>query len=165
MEFQSAHSALKWSYRIMATDLCKVSSIYAMGGRDAARNLTGQEQHGQAAMIVGSVTRAVGEGSHCHAYLLMQYGRDARLIDVLVRYLAAGMTTGFNSRRAIEKCVRSYCGQTIGINAVCADLRIRKADALEYRRDMHARLDVLHRNTMAAAEDTLRVAGLIEDAA
>jgi len=167
MKFQSGHSALKWAYRVMETDLCKTSSIYSMTGtgRDAARELTGQERHGQAAMIVGRVIRAVGEGSPGHAYLLMQYGRDAESVDVVVRYLAAGLGTGLHSRRAIEKCVRSYCGQTIGIEAVRTDLKIRKADALEYRRDLYRRMDVLHRTTLSVAEDALMVAGLIEVAA
>lgn len=167
MEFRSASSALKWAYLIMGTDLCKTSSIYSMSGagRDAARELTGLERRGQASMIVGSVARAVGEGSPGHAYLLMQYGRDAALLDVLVRHIVAGMPTGAYSRRGIEKCVRSYCGQEIGIEALRKDLNIRKADALQYRRDMYQRLDVLHRATMAAAHDALRVAGLIEIAA
>lgn len=165
MNFQSAQSALKWAYRIMATDLCKVSSIYSMAGKDAARELTGLEQHGQAALIVGNVARAVGEGSPGHAYLLMQYGRDAALLDVLVRHIVAGMPTGAHSRRGIEKCIRGYCGQEIGISALCKDLAVNRTVATAYRKDLYARMDVLHRMTIAAAEDALRVAGLIVEAA
>ena len=167
MEFRSASSALKWAYQIMGNELCKTSSIYSMGGvgRDASRELTGLERRGQAAMIVGMMARAAGEGSPGHAYLLMQYGRDGALLDVLVRYVATGLTTGAHSRCGIEKCLRSYCGQEIGISALCKDIGVNRAAAMAYRKNIYARMDSLHRVTIAAAEDALRAAGLIEIAA
>lgn len=165
MEFKSAHSALKWAFRVMASDLCKTSSVYSMSGPDAARELTAQEQHAQAAIIASIAARSVGEGSAGHGYLLMQYGRSAEGIDMVVRHIAAGLGTGLHSRRAIEKCVRSYCGQTIGIEAVRTDLKIRKADALEYRRDMYRRMDLLHNMAIGAVEAALMVAGLIVEGA
>lgn len=165
MEFKSANAALKWAYQVMASTICKTTSIYAMSGADAAIDLTAHEKHGQAALIVGMVERAVGAGSVGHAYLTMQYGRSAEHIDVLVRYVAAGMPTGIHSRRGLEKCIRNYCGQQIGISAIRTDLKTRKETALEVRRDVFSRLDVLHRNVMDAAEASLREAKLILEAA
>lgn len=165
MEFRSAHAALKWAYQVLASEICKTSAVYAMRGPDAARELTAQEKHGQAALIVGMVDRAIGKGSVEHAYLIMQYGRSAEFINALVGYAAAGLATGFHSRRGIEKCVRNYCGQEIGISAIRMDLRIRKEDALAVRRDVFARLDTLHRNAMNSADAVLREAGLILEAA
>lgn len=167
MEFKSAHQALKWAYRVMASDLCKTSSVYSMSGagRDAARELTGHERHAQAAMIVGRAIRAVGDGSAGHGYLLLQYGSNAAGIDAVVRHIAAGMGTGMHSRRGIEKCVRCYCGQTISMVSIRTDLKVSLAKAQAYRQDIYRGMDLLHHATLNAVDDSLRVAGLIVDEA
>jgi hypothetical protein len=162
MEFRSAQAALRWAYQTMAGDICKTSGLYS-SSPGSGGDLNEREKHAQAAQIVAMIERQLGSGSPGMAYLIMQYGRNATHIGVLVNYAAAGLATGFNSRRGIEKCIRSYCGQTIGIHAIRTDLRISLKSAQDTRRDVFGRMDSLHRITIGQIDEVLRQAGLIAE--
>lgn len=168
-EYNSVEHALRKSYQTMNRLIVKTSSINDMRASGAGRDtsgigLTPQEAHAQAAMIIGLVERTLGE-TPAMAYVLMQYGRDAAKIDTLIRFVAAGMSTGFQSRRGLEKCIRCYCGQKIGIVPIRTDFRARMENTLEARKDVYARLDSLHQDAIRRLEEAMMAHGLIERAA
>ncbi|MFZ2524423.1 MAG: hypothetical protein WAW87_03820 [Candidatus Ferrigenium altingense] len=134
-----------------------------MRGGSSFGDLTPQERHGQAAMVLSIVEKAVDVNGQ--AYLLACYGRELfggeherDLANHLVRVVLGSMPTGMHSRRGVEKLVRIYFGQDISMVSVRKDVH---AKANEYRDMVNTALDSVGAKADYEADMALRFAGLI----
>jgi hypothetical protein len=82
------------------------------------------------------------------AYVRVQFGREASGFDLLARHIAANFGTGLFSRRAIEKLIRAYCGEKIGIREIKTLMQCRTLKAVSLRNRAFDALDVIHAQAM-----------------
>jgi hypothetical protein len=148
MQFHSAEQALRWAYETSSRPIVKVASINAMRGAEKPSNdeLTPYDRHAQAAMILGLCERVLPD-LHM-AYVRVQFGREAGGFELLARHIAANFGAGLHSRRAIEKIIRAYCGEKIGIREIKTLLQCRTLKAVSLRNRAFDALDVIHAQAM-----------------
>lgn len=164
--FKSTHQALSFAYRTINTPIVKLSSINFMRGSGGNSDLSPQERHAQAVMIISLVERSVDVMGA--AYLKAHYGKELQggteeraVADALVKAAICAMPTGMHSRRGVEKLVRIYFGKDISMTSVRTDFKCRHATANEHREVVHGALDTIGRRADDAAHRALNSAGLI----
>lgn len=164
--FKSAHQALSFAYRTINTPIVKLSSINSMRGQSGNSDLSPQDRHAQAAMIISLVERSVDVPGN--AYLKAHYGRELQggadegaVTEALVMAAMRAMPTGVHSRRGVEKLVRIYFGKDISMTSVRTDFKCRHDTAKEHREVVHGALDTIGRRADDAAHRALDSAGLI----
>lgn len=166
MMFKSADHALKWAFQVSGTPIVKMSSINSMRGAEGGGNMTPHDRHAQAAIILSIVEKAVDVNGL--AYLKARYGRELQggeeqraVADVLVRVAMAAMPTGMHNRRGVEKLVRIYFGQEIGIPSVRKDLGCGNTKAHEIKKAVFDGLDAIGARAFGVLDDEMRRVGLI----
>jgi hypothetical protein len=90
----------------------------------------------------------------CPAYGLCAYPVRAGSgrIDLLVHHLAANLRIGPHGRLSIEKIIRAYCGENVGLREIRRSMACGMLKAVSYRNKAYDALDVIH----AQAIDRLR---------
>lgn len=146
--------------------IVKMSSVNSMRGASGNGDMTPHDRHAQAAMIMAIVERAVDVNGL--AYLKAHYGRELfggeherALANHLVRVVVGTLPTGNHNPRGIEKLVRIYFGQDIGMAAVRKDFQCRHATISEYKKLVHDAMDGIGRRAEDSAYAVLDDAGLI----
>jgi|GEM_PF-6586440 len=94
------------------------------------------------------------------AYIRIQFGREARGFDVLVDHLAAN---GLHSRRTIEKIIRAYCGENIGLREIRKSMSCGMLKAVSYRNRAYDELDAIHLQAMERLRVEMEKKGLLLD--
>lgn len=168
MKFGNPEHALKWAFETCSTPIVKISSINAMraagtvAGSAGNPGLTVHDRHAQAALILTLCERVL---SPLHlAYIRVQFGREAGGIAPLVQYLAAGFGTGLHHRRGIERILRAYCGERVGLREIRRSLACGMLKAVSCRNQVYDRLDVLHAQAMDRLGRAMMEKGLIPGA-
>lgn len=169
--FRSSHHALQFAFRTLGIPIVKMSSVNSMRGASGNGDMTPHDRHAQAAMIMAIAERAVDVNGL--AYLQAHYGRELAggeheraLVNHLVRVVIGTFPTGTHYPRGVEKLVRNYFGQNIGMSAVRCDMRCGIKKANEYRDWVHQALGAIGRRAEYEVDVALRSAGLIlEEAA
>lgn len=164
--FQSAHHALQFAFNTLGKPIVKLSSVNSMRGSSSYGELSPQERHGQAAMVLSIVEKAVDLNGQ--AYLRAHYGRELfggeherDLANHLVRVVIGTMPTGIHNPRGVEKLVRIYFGQDISMISVRKDMRCGHPKANEYRDIVKRALDAVGARADYDADMALRNARLI----
>lgn len=167
--FKSAHHALQFAFRTMGVPIIKMSSVNSMRGAAGNGDLTPHDRHAQAAMIVSIVEKVVDVNGQ--AFLRAHYGselfggeHERQLANHLVQVVIGTLPTGMYSRRGVEKLVRIYFGQKIGMAAVRRDMRCGIKRVNECRDLVYQTLSSIGRRADIAADTALREAGLILEA-
>lgn len=161
---QSTQHALQFAFRTIGTPIIKLSSINSMRGASGAGEMTPQELHGQAAMIIACVERKVDIVEMC--YLKAYYGRelnhDRAVAEVLTHTVVAAMGTGVHSRRGIEKLIQNYFGGDIPITQIRRDFNCNNHYANVKRNKVYDTLTAIGARAENDADIALHSAGLLE---
>lgn len=160
MQFKSPEHALRWAFEMTNRPIVKISSVNTMRGAETQSNseMTVHDRHAQAALIVGLCERVL---SSLHmAYVRAQFGRDASGFDLLTYHLAANFGTGLHSRRCIEKIIRSYCGEKVGIREIKKSMACGMLKAVSYRNQAYDTLDLIHTQAMDRLGMEMEIRGL-----
>ena len=146
MLFRSPGHALRWAYETTNRPIVKTSSINGMRGASGHGELTPQDRHAQAALIMALCDRVL---SPLHlAYIKAQFGRDSSGFDMLVHHLAANFGTGMHSRRGIEQIIRGHCGDKLVLSDLQSNMRIGYIKAAALRSRGYDALDKLSSQAM-----------------
>ncbi len=160
--FRCAEDALRWAFETLACPIVKISSVNAMRGGGGHGLMSSQERHAQAAMILGMVERLLSQVEI--AYVKAQFGVDRSGVgEILVPWMALGLSTGIHSRRAIEDMILGYCGFERGIRALRKELGVSTAGALEVRRTAYRHLDLLHVRALSQLQSEMEARGLVDN--
>lgn len=162
--YRSAHDALKFAYRVTGTPIVKLSSVNPPSPGGAGT--TPHDRLHEAANIMRIVEKVVDVNGI--AYFKAYYGKELQggeherpLADHLVRVVMATMPTGMCSTRGVEKLVRIYFGQDIGMPAVRKDMGCGHAKANEYRDMVRNALRTVGDRAENLVEEALDRAGMI----
>jgi hypothetical protein len=148
MQFRNPGHALRWAFQVMNGDIVKVSSINKMRGPSGYGELTPQDRHAQAALIMSLCERVL---STLHmAYVKVQFGKDSAGLDILASYIAGQFGTGMHSRRAIYQIIRGYCGDKVTLNDLRASMRVGHIQASATRNKGYYALDTIHGQVMTS---------------
>jgi hypothetical protein len=148
MLFRSPGHALRWAYETTNRPIVKTSSINGMRGASGHGELTPQDRHAQAALIMTLCDRVL---SPLHiAYIKAQFGRDSSGFDILVNHLAAHFGTGLHNRRAIEQIIRGYCGDKLVLADLKSGMRVGYLQAVMLRSKGYGALDKINSQAMGA---------------
>lgn len=148
MQFRNPGHALRWAFQVINEPIVKVSSINKMRGPSGHGELTPQDRHAQAALIMSLCERVL---SSLHmAYVKVQFGKDLSGMDILARYLAGQFGTGLHSRRAIEQIIRGHCGEGLVLSELKSAMRIGYLHAVAVRKKGYAALDRINSEAMSA---------------
>jgi hypothetical protein len=137
--FKSTDQALRRMFELLNSDIVRTSSINRMRGSSGGSDLSIQDWHAQAAMMMAGLERELSpvELAAIYAY----YGRELRggkkervCADLLVQSVSPSLPSGMHSRRGVEKLVRIYFGADIGMVSVRCDLKTSERTAYEYRK-------------------------------
>lgn len=165
MKFSSPERALRWAYETTSRPIVKISSVNDMregnraGQVGANGELTAHDRHAQAALILGLCERVL-PALHM-AYVRIQFGREASGFDLLTSHLAAHFGTGLHSRRSIEKIIRAYCGEKIGLREIRKSMSCGMLKAVSYRNQAYDALDVIHAQAMDRARMEMEARDLL----
>jgi hypothetical protein len=147
MQFRNPGHALRWAFQVINEPIVKVSSINKMRGPSGYGELTPQDRHAQAALIMSLCERVL---SSLHmAYVRVQFGKDSSGMDALARYLAGQFGTGLHSRRAIEQIIRGYCGDKLVLTELRKELKARYPNAVASRNKGYDALDAMNSHVMS----------------
>ncbi len=165
MKFSSPQHALRWAYETSNRPIVKISSVNDMreasraGGAAGFGELSAHDRHAQAALIL-SLCERVLPTLHM-AYVRIQFGREASGFDLLAHQLAANFGTGVHSRRSIDKIIRAYCGEKIGLREIRKSMSCGMLKAVAYRNQAYDALDVIHLQVMDRLRMEMESRGLI----
>jgi len=168
--FRSAQEALRFAFNTTNRPILNISGINSMRGAAGNGDMTPHDRHAQAAIIMALVERAIDVNGQ--AYVMAHYGRELAgseheraLVNHLVRAVIETFPPGTHYPRGVEKLVRNYFGQNIGMSAVRCDLHCGINRANEYRDWVHQALSAIGKRAEYEVDAALRSAGLIlEDA-
>lgn len=163
---RSSQDALKFAFTILGVPIIRISSINAMRGASNYGDMTPQELHAQAAMIMACVERTVDITGM--AYLRAYYGHELFggryeriVIDILVRAVVSAMGTGMHPRRGIQQLTLNFFGKDIPITNIRSALRCSLDNANKKRNSVYDVLSDLGTRADRDAENALYGAGLI----
>jgi hypothetical protein len=146
MQFRNPGHALRWAFQVINEPIVKVSSINKMRGPSGHGELTPQDRHAQAALIMSLCERVL---SSLHmAYVKVQFGKDLSGMDILAHHLARQFGTGVHSRRAIEQIIRGYCGDRLVLSELKREMKARYPNAVASRNKGYDALDALNSYVM-----------------
>lgn len=169
--FDSANQALAWAYNIEGRPIVKMSAINHMRQEPAKcaqnmllLNLTAEDRHGQAALIIGMVEKLPDPAEV--TYLAAQFGR--RLTQDELRLLvfrgceALGVGLEKSLQEAVYRIMLGYFGKPMGYRQVQGLLRCRDVRARMTRDCLYDTLDIIHSQAMADITEVLEEHGLIK---
>lgn len=158
MRFTSAETALRWAYEVAARPIMAQTAL-----RDCAHaaedRLDVHELYAQAIAIL-RLTEITLTPIQL-AYVQAQFGREAQGVIDLIRLLCETYWYSEYSRRSIEKIVRAYCGEKIGLREIRRSLACGMLKAVSLRNSVYDALDVIHDQAMARMLKALDDRGLI----
>ena len=164
---RSSQDALRFAFTTLGTPIVKISSINSMRGSSNFGEMTPQERHGQAAMIMACIERNVDIIEM--AYLRAYYGNELSngmyakaVTEILVRSVIGALGTGSHPRRGIQKLVFNYFGQDIPISTIRRDLGCSLDNANRKRSIVYDTLSDIGTRADNNAELALYNSGLIE---
>lgn len=164
--FKSADAALKWSVRIMASDIVKLSSINRMSGGSGSGEMSPHDRHAQAALIMQLVERELA--MTYRAYVMLRYfgidhcgDEESNLTQHLARVIVGAMPSGAHNTRGIITLIKIYFGKNIGLSAVRCDFKCGNDKSNEYKKLAFDALDKVESVAMAHAEMALESAGIV----
>jgi hypothetical protein len=153
-------------FELLNSEIVRTSSINRMRGSSGSSELSQQDWHAQAAMMMAMLER--GLDSVELAFLYAHYGRElmsgskARVIaDTLVIAVMGSLPTGMHSRRGVEKIVRIFFGQKISMVSVRCDFKSSERTAYEYRTKVFNALSLVGKRADARAQELLENSGVI----
>ena len=148
MQFRNPGHALRWAFQVINEPIVKVSSINKMRGPSGFGELSPQDRHAQAALIMSLSERVL---SPLHfAYIKLQFGRDMSGMSFLALYLAGQFGTGLHSRRGIEQIIRGYCGDELTLSDLKSSMRVGYIQALALRKKGFAAMSKIHFEAIGA---------------
>lgn len=164
--FKNADAALRWAFRVMATEIVKLSSINRMSGSSGSADLSPHDKHAQAALIMQVLERELNQLEI--AYVMAHYrgiGRlehESEVVAMLSKAVIAAFPTGMHSMRGASKLVRIYFGQDIGISSIRRDFKCGNDKSNEYRDIAFKQLSGIGGRADAVIEDALIRSGIVE---
>ena len=161
---RSVHDALEFAFTIVGTPIVKGSFIGTL--MNDMKDMSPQELHGQAVLIINMVERVVTDEGL--AYLKAYYGRELRggndeklVLSVLVEAAKESSETISRNRRGHEKLIRMYFSEDIPMSAIRNEFRCGLPRANELRKSVFDLLDRIATTADGAASQVLHEAGLI----
>lgn len=165
--FNSADAALKWAFRVMATDIVKLSSINRMSGGSGAGEMSPHDRHAQAALIMKVVERELDAVSK--AYVMLNYAgigycgdREGDMLNHLARTVIGSFPTGMHNKRGVVTLIKVYFGKNIGLSAIRCDFKCGNDKSNEYKKLAFDALDKVESVAKAQAEWALESAGIVD---
>jgi hypothetical protein len=144
MKFSSPQHALRWAYETSSKPVGHSIS---------------HDTQAQAAMILSMCERVL-PALHM-AYIRVQFGREAGGMDLLAHHLSANFGVGIHSRRSLEKILRAYCGEKIGLRDIRKSMNCGMLKAVSYRNQAYDTLDTIHLQAMDRLREGMEKRGLI----
>jgi len=163
MQFRNPGHALRWAYETTNRPIVKISSVNSMRGPSGHGELTPQDRHAQAALIMGLCERALN--SLQLAYVKAQFGRDSSGFDLLVHHLAANFGTGLHSRRALDAIIRGYCGDKVGLRELQRNMSVGFLKAASLRNRGYDLFDHIHQQVIDVLWHEMTKSNLLVDVA
>jgi hypothetical protein len=167
MKFTGPAHALRWAFETSNKPIVTVSTsadsreLSRTGETASNGSFNQRERHAQAAHMLELCERSL---SPLHmAYIRVQFGREASGFDLLVHHLAANLGTGTHSRRTIEKIIRAYCGEKIGLREIRKCMSCGMLKAVSYRNRAYDELDHIHLQAMERLRGEMEKKGLLLD--
>jgi hypothetical protein len=146
MLFRSPGHALRWAYETTNRPIVKTSSINDMRGASGYGDLTPQDRHAQAGLIMALCDRSL---SPLHlAYVKAQFGHDTSGFGMLINYLASCFGTGLHSKRGLEQIIRGYCGDKLVLSDLQSNMRIGFLKAVAMRNRGYTAMDSINQEAM-----------------
>lgn len=167
--FDDAAHVLAWAYNVEARPIVKMSAINHMrqlppkGAQNMLLlNLTAEDRHGQAAMVIGMVERLPDPAER--EYIAAQFGRRLMPKDlrILVYRGCEAIGVALEKQESVYRIMRSYFDGAMGRREVRSLLGCRTQQAIMVKSCLFDTLDVIHHHAMADITEVLRDHGLIE---
>lgn len=168
--FLSAEGALHWAYAVSSMPIVHLSAINSM--RMTARfgvrssntlimDLTAQDRHGQAALIIGLIDRVrdpVGR-----EYIKARFGRKTDPSDLLclVEYCADGLRVP-EKQEAVYRVLKDYFTGRMSIRTVRREIGCRHHRAAVTRHRLFTALDMLELRAMDELRRIMEERGLVQ---
>lgn len=167
--FLSAENALDWAYGVETRPIVKLSMVNSM--RSSPRNyqypngiianLTVQDRHGQAALIIGLIDRVhdpVGR-----EYIKARFGRKTDPDDMLclVEYCADGLRVP-EKQEAVYRVLKDYFTGRMSIRTVRREIGCRHHSAAVVRHRLFTALDMLELRAMDELRRIMEERGLVQ---
>ena len=149
--FLSAEGALHWAYAVSARPIVNISMINRMREEPVPVcanallvNLTAQDRHGQAALIIGLIDKLhdpVGR-----EYIKARFGRKTDPSDLLclVEYCADGLRVP-EKQEAVYRVLKDYFTGRMSIRTVRREIGCRHHSAAVVRHRLFTALDVVEK--------------------
>jgi hypothetical protein len=144
MRFSSPHQALRWAYET--------------SNKPVGHSISHDTQ-AQAAMILSMCERVL-PALHM-AYIRVQFGRNGEGFALLAHHISANAGAGIHSRRTIEKIIRAYCGERVGLREIRKSMNCGMLKAVSYRNQAYDMLDSIHLQSMDRLREEMGNRGLI----
>ena len=167
--FLSAEGALHWAYAVSARPIVNISMINNMREQQASGctnallvNLTAQDRHGQAALIIGLIDKL--DDPAAREYIKARFGRNLNRDDlrVLVYRGCAGLGLGLDKQEGVYEIIRSYFrGVELPMRSIRRSLGCRHHHAAMSKRCLFDVLDTISAQTMAEIKEILEERGLV----
>lgn len=167
--FLSAESALHWAYAVSARSIVNISMINRM--REEPRpvcanallvNLTAQDMHGQAALIIGLIDKLNDPAAR--EYIKARFGRNLNRDDlrVMVYRGCAGLGLGLDKQEGVYQVIRSYFrGEELSLRSIRKLLECRHHHAAMSKQCLFDVLDTISAQTMAEMREIFEERGLV----
>ena len=176
--FKSVDHAVSWAFNISGTPIVKGSSIYSLSIKGCKQEMSPQDRHAQAALILSMVDRVTDLPGK--AFIAAQYGhvlssgdyggvaglsepamQSLSVEDILVKAVASTLLTGIHSRRGYSKLIRNYFGGKIGVHAIRTDLKCAMSDIPNHKKAVYNAMDAIWVRAESALDIEMRGHGLI----
>lgn len=168
MLFNSTNQALRRMFELLNTVIVRTSSVNRMRGSGGGGDMSAHDWHAQAALMMAGLERELTPIEMASIYA--HYGRELRggererwCADLLVQGVFPALPSGMHSRRGVEKLVRIYFGQDIGMRAVQFDFKCSQRTTYDYRQRIFGALNQVCRSSDIAAERVLGQQGVLID--
>lgn len=144
---------MAWSFRVASKPIISQPATHRMRGpASGVKEFTEHELHAQAAQVLGHAQAALSPLEYL--YCEVKWGRRNEW-TLLSDYLLQKTSIERRRRRGIDKIVRRWRGERIGVRAMQWDLHCRHADVERYRRDVFGCLQQIHDKVIDRLEHAL----------
>lgn len=166
--FHSCESALHWAYNVSARPIVKMAAINTMRGASTGManelidNLTVQDRHGQAAMIIGMVDQL--HDPVAREFVKARFGRMVSQdeLRLLVFRCCGWLGVGEERHDAVYRIVRGYFGPgNVSLRTIRRSIGCRHRSAIVTKRELFDGLESINKNALAELSGHMERKGLI----
>ena len=167
--FLSCQNALYWAYGVAERSIIKSSMINHMRGPSApcgASNsliddLSIQDRHGQAALILGAVDKL--DDAAARDYIKARFGRRIDLPEIryLVYRCCDSLGVGLEKHDGVYRVLKAYFLGQLSIRTIRREIGCRHQHAIMNRNCLYDTIDIIHHRAIADLEQAFERQGLI----